>query len=240
MSSLCILGTDTNVGKTIVCGLLAAAFNKELGLHTQTQKWIQTGQAYEDILTHDQIIQKIYQNYIPYQKTIRCPYNFKLAASPHLASKIENKCINPKYIYETHTKLKKMCSCVLVEGSGGILSPINENMVWIDLLLKNPIPIILTIWNKLGSITSTLSNVMTLHEKNISILGLIYINDKHTSPMILKDNIKTIKKFTKLTTLSSLPESKNLSKLYFHIKDTPKHPIIKTWIKKNGLTTKGC
>ena len=42
MNGIFVAGTDTGVGKTVVCGLLAW-FLRERGFRVVTQKWVQTG-----------------------------------------------------------------------------------------------------------------------------------------------------------------------------------------------------
>ena len=88
MKAVFITGTDTEVGKTVVTGLLAK-FLLDRGQKVITQKWIQTGceDFPEDIASHLKLMgvaEETVAQYLP----LMAPYVFKLPASPHLAAAV--------------------------------------------------------------------------------------------------------------------------------------------------------
>ncbi len=89
MKKIFITGIDTDVGKTIVTGLLAAYLNQK-GIYTITQKIVQTGctEFSEDIRVHRQLMKLNLCN--EDRSGLTCPYVFKYPASPNLAAKLEN------------------------------------------------------------------------------------------------------------------------------------------------------
>ena len=94
MKAVFVTGTDTGVGKTVVCGLLAK-YLADSGSSVITQKWLQTGSEGfpEDIQTHLNLM-GISKKDIEKHQPLVCPYAFKLPASPHLAAEVEKKSIN--------------------------------------------------------------------------------------------------------------------------------------------------
>ena len=90
MTTLCICGIDTNIGKSVVTGLMAR-FLHEQGHKVITQKPVQTGcdGQSEDILTHRRLMETGWLE--EDEQRLTCPYNFSFPGSPHLAAKLEAK-----------------------------------------------------------------------------------------------------------------------------------------------------
>ena len=98
MRGLFVTGTDTGVGKTLVTGYLAA-YLSELGWRVVTQKWVETGCDGEsaDIRMHDAIAGRE-SGAASDAQALRCPYLFRLPASPHLAAAQEGRSIDAMVI----------------------------------------------------------------------------------------------------------------------------------------------
>jgi len=193
MQHFIILGTSTNCGKTYVTGLLAKFFYEQ-GIKVITQKWVQTGAKSfsPDVKKHLKIAGIPFSEIKKYKDLVN-PYCFKFPASPHLAAKMENKKINPSKIIKAYQKLAAEFDLVLVEGAGGVLVPLTENVLLIDLVKKLNLPVLLVIDNKLGAINETLLSIEALQKRKINILGLVFNQRKKNVPQqILGDNIKTI------------------------------------------------
>jgi dethiobiotin synthetase len=206
MPSFFITGTDTNVGKTIATGLIAKEC-LDLGLTTVTQKWIQSGsnESLSDIDTHLSIMGLNKNDYKLYLKSMS-PYSFKLAASAHLAAEEENKAINPDYLFACSTALSKVFDVLLIEGSGGLQVPINDDLTLCDLLELCKYPTFVVISNKLGAINHSLLTLEALHNRKIPVAGLI-MNEltPHENPKILADNRRIIEQLSHCKIVASIP-----------------------------------
>lgn len=209
-----IAGTDTNIGKTIVTGLLGR-FLLDQGYSVVTQKWVQSGSSssYGDIDTHLRIMakdRKDYQQYLPLMN----PYNFRLAASPHLAARAAKTGIDTAKLKKNARNLARKFDFVLIEGTGGLLVPLNGKELYIDLIAEMSSPVILVCGNKLGTINHTLLSLEALKTRNIKTLGLILnATNKKENKIILKDNPEIIEEISGDTCLGSLPWSKNIKQL---------------------------
>ena len=214
MKSVFITGTDTEVGKTVVTGLLAK-FLADKGISVITQKWIQTGSESfpADIETHLKLMGKDKASIEKYL-TLICPYIFKLPASPHLAAALENKKIDPCKIKKAFTELKNKFDTVIVEGIGGALVPFSEKELLIDIAMDLDIPIIIVVKNKLGAINHTLLTIEALQNRNMKILGVIFNSAENENEQIAADNPKIINALTQVKVLGTLPWSKNESLLH--------------------------
>ncbi len=196
MQNFIVLGTGTNCGKTFVTGLLTKHF-KEQGIKVITQKWVQTGSKSfsPDVKTHLKIAGIPFSEIKKYQEFVN-PYCFKFPASPHLAARIENQRINPDKIIKAYQELTTKYELVIAEGAGGVLVPLTEDILLVDLVKKMNLPVVLVVDNKLGAINETLLSVEALEKRKIKILGLVLNQKTKNVPLeILEDNIRVISSY---------------------------------------------
>lgn len=169
--ALFVTGIDTNVGKTIASAIITEA------LEADYWKPIQSGDLdhsdshkIKELLSNRK--SKIHPN----------AYVFETPASPHYAAIVENRTIEISEIKRPKTKNK-----LVIEGAGGVLVPLNETHLIIDLMQPED-QIIVVSKNYLGSINHTLLTIETLKSRNLNIAGIIFNGAKNesTASIILK------------------------------------------------------
>ncbi len=210
-----ITGTDTGVGKTIVTAFLAK-YMLEKGRNVITQKWIQTGCSefsLSDAAIHLKIMGRD-KNDIKGFRDYILPYMFKTFSSPHLASSIENKKISAARIMKSFKILSKRFDFVLVEGSGGVMVPLDRRILLIDLAQKAGLPVLIVAQNKLGAINHTLLAIEALRLRKMDILGIVFNNLQKEDARIIKDNPRIIEALTGENILGVLPWIEKPEKLY--------------------------
>lgn len=230
MKAIFIAGTDTSVGKSVVTGLLARHLS-DSGYSVVTQKWVETGRKglRGDVNTHLSFLGKYPAGLKSYMTSI-LPYSFSLAASPHIAARIDNKRISPARIKKEMSRLLKKFDFVIVEGTGGLLVPMNRAVLQIDIIKKFKLPLILVSANKLGAINHTLLALEALAGRKIKVLGIILNNvSKGQDPVVLEDNPDIIRRFTKIQFLGVLPNTKDKENLRRTFKPIGEK-IISKWI----------
>jgi len=189
---ICITGTDTGIGKTVVTGLLA----KELASHGSvvTQKWIQSGDLDSpDIKTHDQLSKYMHDAKFVSDRQV---YSFNDPVSPHLAAKLAKKTIEPGLLKSATHRLASAFDTVLVETSGGIMVPLSESMTTGDLVADMKIPTIVVVPNKLGTINHSLLTMQYLTQHNIPIIGFIINQFDQSESQLQVDNPSIIHKLS--------------------------------------------
>lgn len=199
MPSIFVAGTDTNVGKTWVTAHLASYLFNNITASVITQKWIQTGsEAFsDDIAIHWACMNVPKDHAVLYKKAI-VPYSFKLPASPHLAAEVEGVNINIDRILTAYAALQKKFEWVIVEGSGGIMTPYSRKGTFCDILERIKIPVLLVAENRVGAINQVLTNVEVLKQRRVPILG-VYLNQiKPADAQIVLDNAEVIRQFANL------------------------------------------
>jgi len=194
-----ILGTDTDVGKTVVtAGLLIALQN------TQAIKPVQTGREPDEA---------VYARASPGArfKTLR---HFQLAASPHLAAAKEGRDLNPDSLAEEIAQECAKAEFTLIEGAGGVFTPLNPTQTFLDLLIRRPFPVVVVIKNSLGAINQALLSTETLKRAGLQVAGLI-LNQTAPAPgghkIILEDNLEIIPRLSETRLLSAIPYLESLS-----------------------------
>jgi len=214
MKAIFITGTDTGVGKSVVAGLLAR-YARERGWGVITQKWIQTGSRNfsQDIRLHLKIMQRSKADINDYLDSV-CPYTFKAPLSPHKASQLENKRINPERIKESFRLLSRAFDLVIVEGIGGALVPYNTRNLVIDIARDLNLAVLLVAQNKLGAINHTFLTIEALGARKLEILGIVFNNAPKQDRIILQDNPRIIQQLTRQKIFGVLPWRRDYSTLY--------------------------
>lgn len=173
MTTFCICGIDTGIGKTMVTGLLGR-YLLDHGYSVITQKPVQTGCTgrSEDILTHRRLMETGWRR--EDEMRLTCPYNFSFPGSPHLSARLADQTIDPGTIAAATRKLEHNHDWVLIEGAGGLMVPLTEDILFLDYLQQHNYPILLVTSPRLGSINHTLMSLEMLRSRNLRLAGLAY------------------------------------------------------------------
>jgi dethiobiotin synthetase len=160
-----VTGIGTGVGKTIVSAILCEAFGADYW------KPVQAGNLdSSDTLSVKKLISN--QSSVFHPET----YRFRLAASPHQAAKAEGRKISLGKIM-----LPKTYNHLIVEGAGGLMVPLNQNELMIDLIRKLQLPVVLVSRHYLGSINHTLLSVEAMKTRGLKIAGIVFNGDENKS-----------------------------------------------------------
>ncbi len=210
-----ITGTDTGVGKTLVTGFWGR-FLSERGIKTITQKWIQTGcnGFSEDIEAHLKLMRKDKKDLEGYLGDV-APYVLELPASPHLAARLEKMEIDNTIIEKSFRRLERDFDFVAVEGAGGLMVPMNDKDMIVDLVKKLDLPILVVAENRLGAINQTVLTVEAIKNRGLQCAGIIFNRiSREGNELILRDNPQIIEKLTGEEILGELNYSENTEVLY--------------------------
>jgi len=174
-----ITGIGTGVGKTIVSAILVEK------LKADYWKPIQSG----DLDTSDTAnVRSLVSNSI----TIFHPEAYRLTQpfSPHKSAALDGIHIDPEEI-----KLPETNNQLIIEGAGGLMVPLNEKFLMIDLIKKLDAEVVLVSKNYLGSINHTLMSAGILKSHGIKLSRLIFSGDHD------QESEKIIRKFLGIESL---------------------------------------
>ena len=187
---LFVTGIGTGIGKTIISAVLTEK------LKADYWKPVQSG----DLDNSDTLKVK---SLVSNDKTVfhREIYRLTQPWSPHKSAAIDGVNIDAeKFILpETDNKL-------IIEGAGGLMVPLNDHFLMIDLVKQLNVSVVLVSQNYLGSINHTLLSAEILKKYDINIAGIIF-NGK---PDV--DSEKYILQYTGIKLLGRLPEFEVIDK----------------------------
>lgn len=168
-----ITGIDTSVGKTYATGVLARSM-KALGRSVTTMKMVQTGceGISEDIEMHRRLMGISLTD--EDRMGLTCPYLFKYPCSPHMAAAMEKNEIIPFTISMNIEQMQQHYNQILIEAAGGLMVPLNFDMLTIEYIRERHYPVVLVTSGKLGSINHTLLSLFACAQYGIKILAVIY------------------------------------------------------------------
>lgn len=154
-----ITGTDTGIGKTLVSALLLS------GLRGKYWKPVQSG--LEDITDTEWVREKTGlddSHFFPET------YRLKKPLSPHASALADGVRIELNKFKVPETGYGET---LIIEGAGGLLVPLNERELMIDLIKRCNAPALIVARSGLGTINHTLLSLNQLRAEGIEILGVI-------------------------------------------------------------------
>ena len=220
-----ITGTDTDVGKTIVtAGLLNLLCSN--GVNAVPMKPVQTGCVLRNGVYRapdlDFSISTAGLTISEEEYSCMSPYKYGPACSPHLAGELAGSFPKVEKILYSLKKMESKREFVLVEGAGGVMVPLNESEMMIDLMKEIDYPVILVSHTGLGTINHTLLSIQVLRNAGINILGVIFNNTKppyEAFEFIREDNVKTIAERGQVNVLGVIDYLKNIQDNIDALKD---------------------
>ncbi len=196
MKGIFITGTDTNIGKTIV----SAALINTLRETENVVYWkpIQTGiEVDNDTETVKNLAncsdEEIYDKGFRLEKPL----------SPHLSARLANIKITIEKVLD-FIKNKTENKFWIVEGAGGILVPLNDKDLMIDLMKVLKLPVLIVARSGLGTINHTLLTIESLRNRGLEILGVIMNGEPNS------ENKKAIEHYGKVSVLAEMPKFEKL------------------------------
>ncbi|MDH5430411.1 MAG: dethiobiotin synthase [Nitrosopumilus sp.] len=208
MKSLFITGTDTDVGKTYITAGLAVSFQK-MGVDVGVMKPFAAGSAQKKgYKSEDVEILLRAANALDPENLVN-PQFFPIPASPFTAWK--NLKTKPKIplIISSFKKLSKLHDMILVEGIGGIMTPILKEYYVTNLIKDMKIPTVIVTRSKVGTINHTIMTVKMCEKYKIPIKGIIINNFDSGYPV--NELTRDLKSLTQVPVLGSIPFINDMS-----------------------------
>lgn len=210
MAGLFITGSDTGVGKThISCQLITELRRRG---HTVTpRKPVESGcERIDGLLFPSDAYRLLQASQSNNSLDQVCPYRFEPAISPQLAARLVQTPLQLSQLEQACTDHVAPHEFLLVEGAGGILSPLCEGSLNADLARALGLPVILVVSNRLGAVNQALMalNAATQHQLDIKCIILNCVAPESPDPLM--DNLSELQQFTDIPVIS-LSYSQTLS-----------------------------
>jgi len=213
LKSIFITGTDTDVGKTYITAGLGVTFRK-MGIDVGVMKPFAAGSAQKKGYKSKDIVITSRAAQVCDPENLVNPQFFPISASPYTAWK--NLKTKPKIstILSSFKKLSKLHDMILVEGMGGIMTPILKDYYVTNLIKEMKIPTVIVTRSKVGTVNHTIMTCKMCEKYKIPIKGII-INDFDDGYPVneLKRDLQNL---TGVKVLGSIPFIKHMSSASLH------------------------
>ena len=178
---LFVAGTDTDIGKTLLAGILTA------GLRASYWKPIQSGR---DPRTDSERIAA----WLGPEPVLPERYLLDQPLSPNQSAERQGATIELDQIV-----LPEVAGPLVVEGAGGLLVPLNQQHTMLDLIVQLGLPVVLAARAGLGTINHSLLSLQALRQAGARVLGVVYMGGD------LPLNRRDIQHFGRVHTIGVVP-----------------------------------
>ena len=170
---LFITGTDTEVGKTYVTCQLIRQYRRA-GVEAVGMKPVASGLREVAGRWQNEDIEQIWQaaDGVVERELIN-QFAFRAFIAPHLAAAQVDEPINMSKIIQAYQQLQACAQLVVVEGAGGLLTPLNESQSFVDLAQALKLDVILVVAIRLGCINHALLTQQAILGSGLSFAGWV-------------------------------------------------------------------
>ena len=189
MKRLFVTGIGTDVGKTVISAILTQK------LQADYWKPIQAGEL-------DNTDSMKVSQWVENSTSVIHPEAYRLTQpmSPHAAAERDGVNIEMGNII-----IPKTTRNLIIEGAGGLMVPLNQHDLVIDLISHLQADAVLVSRHYLGSINHTILSIEALRSRNIAIAGIVFNGDEN------RDTESIIESVCAVPILGRIPKIDNLN-----------------------------
>ncbi len=199
-----ITGTDTEIGKTIIAGGLAASL-KQAGTHVGVMKPISSGDT-----TDAQFLKHAAQ--VDDALTVINPLCLRYPLAPSVSARLEGREIDMSTVATAFAHLKQKYNFLVVEGVGGIAVPLHGDFLVAHLISQLQLPLLIVARAGLGTLNHTLLTVAFARQFNLQIAGIILNRmQPETAGLAEQTNPAEIERLTQVPVLGVVPFEERLN-----------------------------
>ncbi|MDJ0659894.1 MAG: dethiobiotin synthase [Crocosphaera sp.] len=210
MTTLLIVGTDTEVGKTVVTSALAAYWqtyysSQSLGIIKLVQTGIGDVEQYHQLFPDVEVVN---------------PLRYDTPVAPPVAAERENRPIPLDQVWKGLNDLQQRKNWVLAEALGGLGSPVTWELTVADLAGDWRLPTVLVVPVKLGAIAQTVANVALARQHKVNLKGIIFscsspMSEEEIANFIPIDLIQSLTQTPVLGMIPHVDNTKDINKLAY-------------------------
>lgn len=198
MRALFVAGSHTDVGKTYAaCALIRAA--RARGLAVDALKPVVSGFDGQDWEESDpgRLLAALDRPLTLEALDAISPLRFRAALSPPMAARLEGARLSLAQMTQfcRASLAASTADLMLVEGVGGVMSPISEDATGLDLMAELRLPTVLVGGSYLGAISHTLTAIETLRSRNLPILAVVVSESGEAEAPDFRETVASVAAF---------------------------------------------
>lgn len=204
MSTLFVTASGTEIGKTFVCRRLIAEL-KAAGRPLQVVKPVASGFDAEDPGDSDTVLllEALELDTSPARIDATTPWRFRLPLSPDMAASREGRTIDFDELV-AFCRLPRPGALTLIEGIGGVMTPIGERHTVLDWIAALQCPALLVTGGYLGTLSHSLTAAGMLAARNVDVAGIV-VNASPEQPVPTEETAEALRRFIPGVPVLSLP-----------------------------------
>lgn len=226
-----ITGTGTGVGKTLVTAALTALLKDQSYYPfkaVQTGCFVHPETGRRESPDLNLILRLAGFRCSPEEKKRLCPFLYTFPCSPHLAAETEEAEAGALSVQSLLDRLRETAGDYfretgrpphfLLEGSGGILVPLNWRETLLDLMKALLWPVILVAGSGLGTINHSLLSLSVLRQAGLDVRGIVFNQSevpRDEDRPIYEDNPEIIRERGTVRILARIPYTPDLTEETF-------------------------
>lgn len=202
-----VIGTDTDVGKTLISSSLAWKFSKKMNKVGIMKPFATGSKIFSKKFRSEDV--SILASSIGLRENDHKlnPFYYGLPCSPYMAATLlKQKPPSLKHAFKNFTLLAKKYDFIVVEGIGGLLVPLTKTKTLIDFIKLVNLEVIIVSLPKVGTINHTLLTINECVRNHIAIRGII-INKMPTKRNAIESQTpKYLKLLTDVPIIGIVPQ----------------------------------
>jgi dethiobiotin synthase len=197
LRGLFVTGTDTRIGKTMVSAALMQRFRGQAPV--RYWKPIQTG------IEHDNDTKEVSRlGSCSTSEILSMGLRLARPLSPHLSARLAGQPIEIAPLLEI-IAAQPPSNRWIVEGAGGVLVPLNDHAMMIDLIAALGLPTVVVARARLGTINHTLLTIEALRARALTVAGVVMVGKPNA------DNREAIERYGGVRVAGELPKLEPLT-----------------------------
>ena len=194
MRALFVAGAHTDIGKTYVgCALLAAAH--ERGLKVEAFKPAVSGIDPGDWSDSDpgRLLAAMGRPLTDETLQAISPLRFSAALSPPMAARREGGALADRW---RQALARAQADLMLVEGAGGVMSPLAEDGLNLDLMAALGLPVLLVGGSYLGAMSHNLTALEVVRARGLAVEALVVSQDADPEAPDFVETLADLRRFS--------------------------------------------
>jgi dethiobiotin synthetase len=163
LERLIVAGTDTGIGKTVLSALLTLALD---GCYW---KPVQSGLEEE---TDSEAVSRMTR--LDAERILPEAYRLERPLSPDQSARIDGVTIDLARLAPPRVE-----RTLVIEGAGGLLVPLSDDLLQIDFFASLGAPLVLAARSGLGTLNHTLLSLEASRARGIEVMGIVMIGPEH-------------------------------------------------------------
>lgn len=204
-SGLFVTGTGTGVGKTAIAAALAAELEGR-GVDVWPLKPVETGWPQAEDWPRDAALLASAAGRSDLSRDAVAPEAFHEPLAPTVAARRAGREVDVDRLDEAFSRARASSDLVLVEGAGGLLVPVTEELTMLDLADRWSLPLLVVARPGLGTLNHTALTVEQARHRGLDVVGIVVDRYPEDPDVATRTNPAELERLTDEPVLGTVPD----------------------------------